>query len=115
MFNYLLLIYLFAFIIEIGTPGVFMYGALVVVAVYAFTELMDRNPNAFYMELFKSLSMLAFIFIQGDWFGANTYLGTWFTYIVGMYQVLAVVVVWGFVNGELKGHFKLFPSKLGGA
>lgn len=114
MFNYVLLIYMFAFIIEIGVPDVFIYGGFVVIAVYAFTELMDRNPNAFYMELFKSLLVLGYIFAQGDWFGANVHFSIWFTVLVAAYQLVTVFVVWAFSIKELKVAPKFHPFKLKG-
>ncbi|MBC7775712.1 MAG: sterol desaturase family protein, partial [Phycisphaerae bacterium] len=70
-FNYFLLIYFFAFLGKIGTPGVFLYGAFVFVSIYAYTELMDRNRYALLFETLKSAFGLYLIWQSGDWFGAR--------------------------------------------
>ena len=53
-FNYFLLVYFFAFIGKIGSPGIFYYGGFIFLAVFAFTELMDRNRYAHFFEIAKS-------------------------------------------------------------
>ncbi len=102
MFNYILLVYLFSFIVEIGVPLVFFYGFLVVLSVHAYSELMDRNPNALLWEMLKSLLALGFIYIYGDWFMAGELWGPWFTTFVGLYQVVGVFMVAYFSTSESK-------------
>jgi sterol desaturase/sphingolipid hydroxylase (fatty acid hydroxylase superfamily) len=63
--------YLFGNIAGIGSPGMFYYGAFVFLFVYAYTELMDRNPNAWRWELAKSALGIALLYQTGDWFGAG--------------------------------------------
>ncbi len=107
-FNYILLIYFFAFLGQIGAPGVFYYGAFVFVGVFAYTELMDRNPQAVYFELLKSAAGLYMIWTMGgDWFGAKTNVGLWYVWMVGAYQVLSVVVTAGLVWTEVRGKNQL--------
>ncbi len=65
----LLLSFLFANIAQIGAPGIFYYGGFVFLTVYAFTEMMDRNPNAWIWELLKFGYAMYFIVSTGDWFG----------------------------------------------
>ncbi len=65
--------YLFGNIAAIGAPDMFVYGLFVFLMVYAFTELMDRNPYALGWEVAKNLLGLAILFYQGDWFGASGY------------------------------------------
>lgn len=101
-FNYGLLIYLFAHILEIGIPLAFVYGGYIVASVYAYTELMDRNPNAWIYELIKSAVGLAIIFWLGDWFGSGSQLGEWMTVVVAAYQVFSVVVVSYFILWDEK-------------
>jgi hypothetical protein len=95
-FNYFLLVYFFAYIGKIGVPGIYVYGGLIFLAVYAYTELMDRHPSAVYLEVLKSVLVLGAIYqMGGDWFGANGYVGAWYTYVVAAYQVVAVgMAVW---------------------
>ena len=69
----LLLSYFFGHIAPIGSPGIFIYGGFIFLYVYAFTELMDRNPNAWGWEIAKNLYGLSIIFYLGDWFGINQY------------------------------------------
>ncbi|MCC5938394.1 MAG: sterol desaturase family protein [Lunatimonas sp.] len=93
MVSYGLLIYLFAFIGSIGFALAALYGGFLVLSIYAYTELMDRNPLAWAFELTKSVLGLAIILWLGDWFGASQHVGDWMTALVGGYQVLSVLVV----------------------
>jgi hypothetical protein len=101
-FCYFLLIYFFAFIGRIGSPGIFLYGAFIFVAIYAYTELMDRNPYAKWFETIKSAFGLYLIWQSGDWFGARGNVGVWYVYLVGGYCVLSVAVVFWLVEREVK-------------
>lgn len=67
----LLLSYLFSNLAVIGAPGIFYYGGFVFLTVFAYTELMDRNPLAWCWETLKSSYALYFVFTTGDWFGLN--------------------------------------------
>lgn len=101
-FNYFLLIYFFAFIGKIGTPGIFLYGAFVFASIYAYTELMDHNRYALLFETIKSVFGLSIIWQTGDWFGARENVGDWYAYFVGGYSLLSVAVVFWLVERELK-------------
>lgn len=92
-FNYFLLVYFFAFLGKIGSPGVFYYGAFLFAGVFAYTELMDRSRYAVYFELLKSLAGLYMIWqMGGNWFGSNENVGNWYVWVVGLYQALSVPV-----------------------
>jgi hypothetical protein len=67
----LLLSFLFGNLAEIGAPGIFFYGGFVFLTVFAYTELMDRNPTAWAWESLKTVYALYFVFTTGDWFGIN--------------------------------------------
>ncbi len=69
----LLLSYFFGNIAAIGTPGIFLYGGFIFLFVYAFTELMNRNPYAWFWELLKSAYGVGIIYYQRDWFGINQF------------------------------------------
>lgn len=102
-FNYFLLTYFFASLAKIGSPGIFYYGGFLFLAIFAYTELMDRNPYAVWLEGIKSALGLYLIYqAGGDWFGANQNWGAWFTYLVGSYFVLSVVMTLLFVEREIK-------------
>ena len=70
----LLLSHLFGNIAQIGAPGIFFYGGFVFLTVYAFTELMDRNQNAWIPELLKFFYAAYFLITTGDWFEISKFL-----------------------------------------
>ena len=102
-FNYFLLVYFFAFLGKIGSPGVFYYGAIFFMAIFAYTELMDKNPAALYFELFKSGLCLFLVWQSGfDWFGAKENLGEWAVWLVTAYMVLSALAAAYFVVFDFK-------------
>jgi alkylglycerol monooxygenase len=70
----LLLSHLFGNLATIGAPGIFYYGGFIFLTVFAYTELMDRNPNAWAWELLKVAYAMFFVVNSGDWFGLNNFL-----------------------------------------
>lgn len=66
--------FLFAHIAQIGSPGMFVYGAFIFLFVYGMTELMDRNAYAWIWETAKSISGIGILWVQGDWFGLSQYI-----------------------------------------
>lgn len=100
-FSYFLLIYFFAYIAQIGSPHIFYYGAFVFISIYAYTELMDGNPQAFYLELFKSILGLVIIFRYGDWFFSSRY-WPWYHYVVAVYLIFSVFAAGYFAFFEIK-------------
>jgi sterol desaturase/sphingolipid hydroxylase (fatty acid hydroxylase superfamily) len=87
----LLLSYLFGHIAAIGSPGIFWYGLFLFLHVYAFTELMDRNPYAWCWELLKAVCGIYLLYIQGSWFGMDAYFAA-STPILGSYFILSFLV-----------------------
>lgn len=85
----LLLSYLFGNLAEVGAPGVFYYGGFVFLTVYAYTELMDRNPNAWAWELLKVAYAMFFVVNSGDWFGLNNLLPS-ATYLFITYLLISL-------------------------
>jgi hypothetical protein len=75
---------------------IFWYGGFIFLSVYALTELMDRNQYAIVWEALRSGLGLYFLYVQGDWFGANSYLSS-ATYILGAYFTFSIVVTGWFV------------------
>lgn len=67
----LMISYLFGNIAEIGAPGMFIYGGYVFLAVYAMTELMDKNPMAWFWEVLKSGFGIFVVLTTGDWFNLS--------------------------------------------
>ena len=101
IFLFLLLSYFFVHIAQIGSPGMFLYGGFVFLFVYAYTELMDRNPNAWIWELAKTVLGMGIIFYQGDWFGINQYTD-FFNFIFIPYFLISFSATLYFSFGESK-------------
>ena len=75
---------------------IYIYGAFVFLGVYAFTELMDRNPYAIFWEAAKNVFGLTIILKTGDWFGASQFV-PWINYLLIAYFVSSTVIVSWFV------------------
>lgn len=83
--------YLFGNIASIGSPGMFYYGIFIYVFVYAFTELMDGNPNAWAWEFFKFAIGFYFLIDGNGWFGLGKIVPV-LPYIIGAYLLLSLVL-----------------------
>ena len=102
----LLVSYLFGNITAIGVPGMFIYGAFAFLHVYAFTELMDLNKNAWIWETLKNIFGLTIIFYTGDWFGISS-INPLLKYVIEAYFVFATVATVWFAFGEVKTYSNL--------
>lgn len=81
--------YLFGNIATIGSPGMFYYGLFIFVFVYAFTELMDGNPNAWAWETFKLAMGIYLLLNTNGWFGLGEIVPI-MPYIIGIYLLLSL-------------------------
>ena len=90
----LLLSYLFGNIAAIGMPGIFYFGGYIFLSVYAFTEQMDRNPNAWAWDLLKAAYAFYFIFSTGDWFELSKLLPGAVYIFVGYLLTSAFLSIW---------------------
>jgi len=106
----LLISYLFGNIATIGKPSIFIYGGFIFLFVYAFTELMDRNPFAFIWELIKNIFAIGIILYTGDWFGANTYI-SWISTLLIAWFILSTIVCGWFVFVDFKKQNKLIITQ----
>lgn len=87
--------YLFGNIATIGSPGMFYYGLFIFVFVYAFTELMDGNPNAWAWEILKFGIGIYFIIDTDGWFGIRKIIPI-MPYIISVYLVLSLLLTFYF-------------------
>jgi len=87
-------------IADIGSPGIFIYGAFLFLMVYSYTTLMDRDPNALWLEGIKSAIGLGVIYSTGSWFLLDEIFAGG-TVLVAAYQGLSVLVVGWFVLKEI--------------
>jgi sterol desaturase/sphingolipid hydroxylase (fatty acid hydroxylase superfamily) len=53
-------------------PNILLYGLFIFIAIYAYTELMDKNRYALVWELIKNMLGMSIIWAFNDWFGINT-------------------------------------------
>ncbi|SDC80772.1 Sterol desaturase/sphingolipid hydroxylase, fatty acid hydroxylase superfamily [Algoriphagus faecimaris] len=90
----LLISYLFSNLAAIGSPGIFYYGAFIFLTVYSYTELMDRNPNAWAWELLKSAFAFYILLSSGDWFGLNSYLPGAVYFLVFYLALSFILSIW---------------------
>ena len=101
--------YLFGNIASIGSPDIFIYGGFVFISIYAFTELMDRNPYALVWESIKSMFGITIIYYQGDWFGASS-IFPFINYFLYCYFVSASVITYLFVIMHKNEERRLTPA-----
>lgn len=94
--------YLFANIADIGMPGIFLYGLYIFLAVYAFTELMDRNRYALMWEIAKNILGFFIIYKTGDWFHADSYL-SWTS---------DLIICWFFISTIITAFFSIIEFKI---
>lgn len=101
LFTFSLIVYFFDNIAKIGMPNMFVYGGFIFLSVYAYTELMDKNPNAFYFELIKNIIGIGLIYYFGDWFGISEKY-SWATYAISGYFILSTLITFWFVTVDFK-------------
>ncbi|MEH0155561.1 sterol desaturase family protein [Limibacter armeniacum] len=68
---FVLLLHMFAHFGAIGFPNLLYYGAFLFVAVYGYTSMMDKTWDGFLAQMLYGIGGVAFIVINGDWFGIN--------------------------------------------
>lgn len=97
----LLVSWLFGNIAAIGSPGMFIYGLFIFLSIYAYTDLMDLNKNAWLWELAKNILGIGIIIYTGDWFGISIF-STLLKYVIETYFVFSTLATIWFVFDELK-------------
>ena len=90
---------------------IYLYGGFVFLAVYSFTDLMDRNRYAIVWEILKNAFGIAIIYRQGDWFGASAWLW-WINYALIVYFILSTVVCGWFVYKHYKEDYQQLSISL---
>ncbi len=88
----LLVSYLFGNVASIGLANMMHYGLFVFAQVYALTEFMDRNPNAWIYETIKNAICVGGIIVSGGWFGLQNYFSASSYIMIGYFIVSALVV-----------------------
>ncbi|MBX9781805.1 MAG: sterol desaturase family protein [Chitinophagaceae bacterium] len=90
-----------ALIHSLNKSYIFWYGGFVFVAIYALTDLMDRNRTAVLFEALKCLLGVYFIYVQKDWFGATQFFAP-VNFILIAYFTLSFLITGYFVMKHAK-------------
>ncbi|MGE5108002.1 MAG: sterol desaturase family protein [Sphingobacteriales bacterium] len=90
-----------AVINQLNEYYIYLYGAFVFITVYAYTELMDRNPYALLWEAGKNAFGVYILYSQSDWFGAKHFLPG-ITYVLLTYFIISMIVTAYFVFADIK-------------
>ena len=93
---------------QLDNSYIYVYSAFVFLSIYAYTELMDRNPYAIVWETAKGIFGIAIVYRQGDWFGISS-IATWLMYVVFGYFILSMVVTGYFSYKHYLEDKKLLP------
>ncbi len=101
LFSMLLIVsYLYGNVASIGHTNIFIYGGFIFVQVYALTELMDRNKNAWILETIKNGAAIYWILHFGDWFVSNS-LSTLIAPAMIVYFMFSTIAVYYFSKEKL--------------
>ena len=87
--------YLFGNIAQIGSPGIFIYGAFIFLFVYSYTEQMDQSRHSWIWDLLKTTFGLTILIQTNDWFGAKSILSQ-APLIMGAYLIISSLACWYF-------------------
>lgn len=79
-----LMLFMFYNFKDLGFDQLLMYGALLFISVYGYSSLMDREKFAPWIEYFRSVFGLIFIYVTGDWFGMTQHF-SWGIFLVILY------------------------------
>ncbi|WP_246074248.1 hypothetical protein [Flavobacterium daemonense] len=93
--------YLFDNIAKIGLPNIFIYGFFILITIYSYTELMDKNKYAIFWEGLRFAVASGIILYFGDWFGLNTIFSAG-NYIILAYLALSFLTTIYFVAIDFK-------------
>ncbi len=100
-FTFFLIYLLFDNLMQVGLPNAILCGGFITLGIYAYTELMDRNPNAWVWETAKNALGLGILIYLGNWFAISS-AGNWISFLIGGYFVLATLVTLAFVQLDVK-------------
>ncbi|TDB64048.1 sterol desaturase family protein [Arundinibacter roseus] len=101
LFTFLLIYTLFSNLAQIGFQNAVLCGGFIMLGIYAYTELMDRNPYAWLWEALKNGLGLGILIYMGNWFGISTP-GNWLSYFLGAYFLLSSLITFVIVRFEIK-------------
>ena len=88
--------HLFSHLGSIEKPQILIYGVFILLNIYAYTELMDRNPKAVWWDVLKAVVGFSSIYYCGDWFG----IGQIYTIMVALYFMVSIALTYYFKEVE---------------
>jgi alkylglycerol monooxygenase len=100
-FTFLLIYLLFQNLTRIGYPNVLYFGGFIMLGIYAYSELMDRNSWVWLWEIGRNALGLVILGSMGNWFGIGSS-DTGLIYLLGGYFIIATGVTMAFVQWDLK-------------
>ena len=77
----------------IGFPGLFVYGAFLMLTIYAYTALMDYDKAALWVEGLKCIVGLGIIYQTGGWFGISQ-----LTILMSIYLMTSLFLTYHFTG-----------------
>ena len=86
---------------DLNSFYIYIYGAFVFIMVYAYTELMDRNPYALFWEAAKNIFGFYILYSQSDWFGAKQFF-PYIHFVLAGYFILSTAITAYFVFADIK-------------
>lgn len=97
--------YFFANIRSIGTPGIFIYGLFIFISVYSYTEMMSKSPYSALYELFRFGFVAGVLRYYDGWFGINQSVG-WVNAVILLYFILSLSISFYFSYIVFRGEEK---------
>lgn len=100
----LMISYLFgniAAINNMNSAWIYIYGFIVFLSVYAYTDLMDGHRSAIIFEGIKNICGISVILYWGDWFGSDQLLHPYVKYFLMAYFIASAIVTALFVFAKL--------------
>ena len=113
LFMTALMTHLLLKIADLPVTDLFVYAAFLFMSIYSYTTLMDRDPNALWLEIIKSAVGVILIVLNGQWFKIDE-LVSGGTVLVAVYLVISVLMTAWFTVKEIgwkKDHAALATVK----
>ena len=91
---------------SLGMQNIMLMGVFLLVSIYSYSTLMDRDSYAIWIETLKSIAGLFIIYSSGDWFGINQLVPLGSLMVAG-YFVASIFIVGYFVFIQFKEENKV--------
>lgn len=92
------MMHLFNSLADIRFADALIYAAFLFLSIFSYSLLMDKNQNAWWMEILRSTLGLGILFVNGSWFTLSQPL----SYLVAAYLLAAAVAALYFHRAEIE-------------